>query len=771
MHWNWPERRLHIPAGELARFDFIDQGTPGGGGLWRVEIGAQWHAALRKQTDGLQQGWEFERGCEGAIAAGGWTFHTSGRIDQFLPGPSPIVREIKTIHQTLPADTAELRERYRTHLLQLLIYQRLLLLRGLASRGELILIDIATGESQTIGTSSNDQALLDIHLQAIGQHLEERRSHFAKLRSGRAGAPFETYRSGQEAATRALDVATAKNGVTLFEAPTGFGKTGLALHAALSHLTAGTVDRILLLTAKNTGQNAYLAQLERFRKAMPELACHVLRSRQDLAIEDVDERAFLRQEILERWQASGLSAAALLADGPPSLGSLKSLARQTFLPATAISRFLLPYADVWIADFNYLFDPVVSSVLGTVATYAPERTFLVIDEAHTLPERVAASYSYRFTAQAIDGVLTELQFARFPGKLTRLLDALHYHLKRLRPVTEVDPLLESDLIGLLREIETALQESRQEVEDLSQSSLETLWELSHAIRAWDHPRLSLMTSIPARETFLLACLDASPVIGDAIQSFQRCLMMSATLQPWDAFTHETGLFEPPATVLGECDWLSKAYSVVVDARANTRFRARQSSRDITAHTIGQTTLLRGGPVAAFFPSYKYAELVRERLLFLYPRLSLALQPRDLPLEQQEAFLEQALARCDLLLLVVGGRFTEGIDALGGPVRTAIMVGPALPEFNPVQEARAALAGPRPIAFEKIYLIPGMRKVRQALGRLVRSPEHRAAVLLHCQRFAEAAYLQQLPPYLQPTESISNDADLDRLWLRPTDPSY
>jgi DNA excision repair protein ERCC-2 len=770
MQWDWPKRQLQISAGALARFDMIDYGTPGGAGLWRAEIGAKWHAALRKNAEAEAAEWQFEVGCEGRLHAAGWTFKVSGRMDHFLPGKSAILREVKTVNCSLPADPKDLRDRFRGHLMQVLIYQRLLQMKGQPTVADLLFVDIQTGELQGLPVRIEDQALLEQHLQTIANHLEERRAHFSRLRATRVGPAFASFRQGQEQASENLQQVTRRSPVTLFEAPTGFGKTGLALHAAMQQLADGSVDRILLLTAKNTGQQAYLKQLDQFRNDMPELACHVLRSRQDLHLEDLDERAFPPREIEARWRASGLSVPEMLGKGPLSLETLRSIAMRQFIPATVIQRFLLPYADVWVADFNYLFDPVVAATLQDIPTYLTQRTFLVIDEAHTLPERVATAYSHRFDATHVGNALTELQFARFPGRLTRLLDSLHAQLARLRPAPELDPVTEADLIGLMREIETALQDSRQELEDLSAASIELLWGIPHALRAWDHPRLSMLAFAPSKGALQLACLDAAPVIGETLQAFPRCLLMSATLQPWQALHEELGLSSgpPPASVLGHADWLTAAYSVLVDARADTRYRSRQDSSTLTARTIGATAENRNGPVAVFFPSYQYGELIRQRLEFLYPHLRISLPPRDLPLDQQSAFLEDALQHCDILLLVVGGRFTEGIDALGGVVRTAIMVGPALPELNPIQQARATL-GPRQSAFERIYLIPGMRKVRQALGRLVRSPDHRARVLLHCQRFAEESTLGQLPGYLQPAGIIASDKELEELWLRPAPP--
>jgi Rad3-related DNA helicase len=743
----------------------MDYGDTPGGGLWRAEIGQQWHQRLRQNAEKENAGWSFEVPCNGSIAHSGWTFEITGRIDQFLAGPMARVREIKTIHWKLPDEPAVLRQRFKTHLLQLLIYQQLLLLNGNDSQGELLLIDISTGEVQSVPTEEIDADILESHLHSIAQHLEERRSHAYKLRRLRITPPFDEPRDGQNAAAEELLRATKKHSISFFEAPTGFGKTGLAIHRALQELAGGTVDRLLLLTGKNTGQRAYLKQINAYREQFPEIGVHVLRSRKDLALQGVDE-TLSRQEILQNWTASGLSATELLQGGPLSVEDLKRMGLNHQIPPTAINRLLLPYADVWIADFNYLFDPVVAPVVSGIISYNPARTFLVIDEAHNLSDRVAASFSHTYRSTELDAVLTELQFSRFPGKLTRLVDSLLSLVSKLKPSHEMEPFTEADVISLIREICDCLKDRPYELDELSEPALDWLWSCTHAIEAWDHPQLSHVFTIPLKGSLTLSCLNAAPLIGEILNAFSKVILMSATLQPWKVFHAEMGLGQTQSTgrIIGQSSWLNTAFSVAVDARVDTRYRARPASREKTAHTIGRSAIQLQEPLAAFFPSYRYAESVLERLAFLYPQLRVELQPRDLPLEEQEAFLQLALQQSDILFLVVGGRFTEGIDALGGAIQNAIVVGPALPEFNSLQQAKESLYRNRAEAFQNIYLVPGMRKIRQALGRLVRSPEHRARVLLQCDRFASESFLVHLPEHLQPTVVIRSDEDLQIHWL-------
>ncbi|MDR0901755.1 MAG: hypothetical protein LBM92_03185 [Opitutaceae bacterium] len=145
-----------------------------------------------------------------------------------------------------------------------------------------------------------------------------------------------------------------------------------------------------------------------------------------------------------------------------------------------------------------------------------------------------------------------------------------------------------------------------------------------------------------------------------------------------------------------------------------------------------------------------------------------LQPRLPDLAAQNAWLENALAAHPggAIFFVLGSSFAEGIDLLGGRVTHAMIVGPALPEVNPVQRARLAAhtrALGREGAARRVYQIPGIQKVNQALGRLVRGPGQHVKALLHCRRFAEPAYHELLAPDYQTARRLATDADL-RAWL-------
>jgi Rad3-related DNA helicase len=221
----------------------------------------------------------------------------------------------------------------------------------------------------------------------------------------------------------------------------------------------------------------------------------------------------------------------------------------------------------------------------------------------------------------------------------------------------------------------------------------------------------------------------------------------------------------PALVQAHAPWRDHAYDVAIDLRVDTSYQQRARHHATTAATVEKLHAAAHGPCVVFFPSYRYAEAIQTTLRDQGSLLRVAMQPRLPDLAAQNAWVEESLSGAGALFLVLGSSFAEGIDLLGGRVSHAMVVGPALPEVNPVQKARLAEAAPlgRDGAFRRVYQAPGIQKVNQALGRLVRAPGQQAKVLLHCRRFAEPSYTRLLATEYRSGQQVKSAQELET-WL-------
>ncbi len=849
MDFSLEQRTARLSVGDFAGFTLGPRdGGAGPSGAWRAQLGTYWHQQLRAQAASEQAGTEFEVAIDGRVFHRGWTLTFNGRIDQLLvTAGETVLREIKTVTRALPVDEQELRADYPEYFIQLATYLALWRLRpptgdatpssrsdgdrGVAApsptlRGELVFVEAGSGLAQTVALTPADDALFRTQLELVAEFLDLRWRARERLRHLNFRPAFAELRPGQE--TTAADLRAAieqQQAAVFFEAPTGFGKTGILLECALGQLRAGHFERVLYLTSKSTGQLQVVRTLTAMTSPEPQfhsvreiapvapsattakatsVAVWHVRNKSEHCINDVfhcvrDQCAFLNGAEA-RWPQSGLARFYLFENEPRDLPTLRAAGRAAVICPYEITRAALAFNDVWIGDYNYVFAPRNRGLFYEQPGFDAARTLLVLDEAHNLPSRVADSYSHVARADAARVVLAELDHLQAPTSLVRAWESWTQLLGALQPVEALDPALEADAAETLGRIASQLASTPLDYAALGPQLAETLWQAPQLAEWLGNPQLKKLLWSPRAGELHFTCIDAADAIGETLREYGGVIFASATLSPSDAFAESCGLntLRPSGTPLfrgelevdssslergmtqraGVCSvtahtpWRAGAYDVAVDARVDTSFQQRVKFHPVTAATVEalhaaaqNSSLAAARSIAVFFPSYAYAEAIQRALEQAGSVLRVALQPRLPDLAAQAAWVEESIAFTDALFLVLGSSFAESIDLLGGRVTHAMVVGPALPEVNAVQRARLAefSALGRAEAFRRVYQIPGMTKVNQALGRLVRAPGQRARVLLHCRRFLEPSYASLLAPDYQFGANLLEDSDL-AAWL-------
>ncbi len=655
--------------------------------------------------------------------------------------------------------------------------------------GDLVFVEAGTGLQQVVPFTDADQATTDAHLDLVADFLEQRRAALERLRTLIWRPAFATPRPGQETIVADLQAAIAPGfagappAPVVLAAPTGYGKTGVLLEAAFSLLRSGRADRIVYLTGKSTGQLHVQTTLQTMLADAPDaLSAWNLRPKREHCINDIyhctRDRCRYLHDLPRRYRDAGLSRFHLFPADARDLPALRSAGLAAQICPYEIARAALPACSVWLGDFNYLFAPANRGVFIDQPTWDPARTLLIIDEAHHLPSRVADAHSHSLSAEELHLLLAELPDGT-ARPLRRALDALWRLLAALPAADALDLDSEDDLAAALRTTSDLLAKHPPDTAALPPPAADLLFRLP-GLLAWleDHTLEKLLWSPRAAEA-RFTCLDAAPVIGKQLQAFAAVILATATPPPVDVFAANLGLSASAnSDPLGighsslvilqpAAPWRAHAYDVALDLRVDTTFRQRERHHPTTAATLAKLREASpAAPVVAFFPSYAYAEKILRILDDTHPGLRCALQPRAVDLAGQSAWIDEQLALADILCFVLGGSFAEGIDHLGGRISHALVVGPALPEVNALQRARQAVlarATNDTEAFRRTYLVPGLQKVNQALGRLARAPGQHCRVILHCRRFADPAYASLLAPEYQFGQHLLEDADL-AAWL-------
>ena len=874
MHFDLDARTAALSVGEFSDFSLGPRDSSGGGaaGLWRAQLGTHWHNELRAQATAEHgPAAEFEIAITGAVMHRGWTLTLTGRIDQLIrAGGRVTLREIKTVTRPLPTDETELRADYPEYFVQIATYAALWRLGSCRAgspdpalphatlRTELCFVEPASGLAQTLALTPADDALFRAQLERVAEFLDLRLRARARLRGLRFRPAFATPRPGQETTQVELTTLFERHPLVLFEAPTGFGKTGVLLEFALGQLRSGHFDRALYLTSKSTGQlqvvrtladmtapdsGSQLSVLNAQLAATPVAAWHV-RNKAEHCVNHtfhcVRESCAYLADAPTRWRSSGLARFYLDEHHARDLDTLRAAGRDAKICPYEITRTALAFNDVWIGDYNYVFAPRNRSLFFEQPGFAAARTLLIIDEAHNLPSRVADACSHALTVADALAARDELHRIHAPTAFITAWDHWCHFLSHLHATAALTPDAEDDARHLLENIGKLTQNTALDYAALGPHASALLWQAAQAIEELNATMLPRLWWSPRDGELALTCLDAASAIGATLREFGGVVLASATLTPVDGFTAACGLTDldgdaapsprpnaptaaraprlrpsssplgpeklgaltkrdtkklfrqltsaadllrvaeardaaSPALLRAHTPWRDGAYDIAFDARVDTTFQLRSQHYTTTAATIAalhaaassralnsQLSALRSANscVAVFFPSYAYAESIARELAATAPDLRVSLQPRVRDLAKQSAWVEESLAAADALFLVLGSSFAEGIDSLGGRVTHAMVVGPALPEVNAVQRARlaeAARAGlTREEAFRRVYQIPGMTKVNQALGRLVRAPGQRARVILHCRRFRDETYASLLASEYQLGTNIGDD---------------
>ncbi len=771
MNFDLDRRRAQLSVGDLSDFSVGPQpGSSGSGGLWRAQLGTRWHRELREQalSDGADA--QFEVPVSAEMARKGWTIALGGRIDQVVQvAGHAVLREIKTVTRALPSDEARLRSDYPAYFIQLAAY---VALRGLTERAELVFVEVDTGLAQAVALSPTDERAFELQLESVADFLELRLRGRQRLRALKFRPAFAKLREGQETAAPELTAAVrGAQAAVLLEAPTGFGKTGLLLECALGELRGGNFDRVLYLTGKSTGQLHVVQTLHAMTAPGPDIgsgapvaAWHVRNKAEhcvNTVFQCVREACPYLDGIEKRWPESGLSRFYLLDDQAKELASLRAAGKAARICPYEITRAALAFNDVWIGDYNYVFSPDSRGLFYERPGFEPARTLVLVDEAHNLASRVADAHSHAFSAGDALAVCDGLRGAGAPHEWIEKWESWARFLESLRATASLPDADRQDAGEHLTKLAEGAAAYPMDPIALGPHLCGLIWRIPSVAQQLGTLELSRLWWSPQDGTLSVTCLDAAPAIGAALGEFGGAILATATPGPPGRFAESCGI-GPPTVVRAPAPWREGAYDVAVDLRVDTSFRHRQRHIETTAATIAAVHRSAGSPapIAVFFPSFAYAESVARAFG------PAALQPRRGELSSQNAWINDAVDQGLALFLVLGSGFAEGIDLLGGRVSHAIVVGPALPEVNPVQRARLGIFEHlgREEAFERVYSIPGMQKVNQALGRLVRAPGQFARVLLHCRRFAQPEYERLLVEDYRSGRRIQDDGDLSS-WLR------
>ncbi|MGR2740039.1 ATP-dependent DNA helicase [Billgrantia sp. Q4P2] len=708
----------------------------------------------------------------------------SGRADGFDPVNNRL-EEIKT-HR---GDLSRMAHNQRAlHWAQVKVYGALLCAeRGLESLTvALVYLDIAS-ERETLLTEEASAAELTAFFEAQCERFldwaEQERDHRQARDTALAGLtfPHDAFRPGQRELAEGVYKAAATGRCLLAQAPTGIGKTVATLFPTLKAMPRQGIDRLAFLTMKTPGRRLALEALVRLgagenregrmRKGSNEDGEEYRERRFPLRVLELVARSKACEHPDKACHGDACPLAAGFYDRLPAArqaAAVRGWLDRESLREVALEHGICPYylgqelarwSDVCVGDVNHYFD--ASALLHGLAQANGWRLALLVDEAHNLVERARGMYSGELDQRAFS-----VLHRRAPAALVKPLGRLIRQWQEMvreqgggdegqveRPAYRVLAGLPERLVGALQRVAAAitdyLAEHPGDAEPALQERLfETLAFIRLAESFGDHSLCDLTRLGRGHSILGLRNLVPADFLAPRFVQAHSSVLFSATLSP--AHYHRDLLGLP-----GDSVWQSVAspfradqLEVRIQGGISTRLRDREASLDpIVAELAGQYQR-RPGLYLAFFSSFAYLQAVEARLAQLHPELPRWSQARGMSEAERDTFLARFQAGGQGIgFAVLGGAFGEGIDLPGERLVGAFIATLGLPPFDPFNEAlKARLQARFGNGDAYAYRIPGLIKVIQAAGRVIRSPKDRGTLVLMDDRFQRRDVRRLLPEW-------------------------
>jgi len=569
---------------------------------------------------------------------------------------------------------------------------------------------------------------------------------------------------------REVTDAIARGQQLLLSAPTGTGKTAAVLHGALSE-SARLGSKLFFATARGTQREI----VERTvldcvgRSGISEFPLRVvsITAREKVCLNDVldcrPEMCQYARGHFDKVESKSLVARALT---EVVFGTDKSIeyGQEHQVCPHALSMEVAQNADMVIGDYNYAFDPFMG--FSSLFREGWDDWVVLVDEAHNLVGRSRGYGSPSISSS--ESELTADWLVEIYGRDASAHISIVNDIRALVSSHEDEGVPDSDteweieldvgtFTAMVDRIDRAavdymlLRASRPREGDAYSELTRKFKRFVEVLVKSGDETLHIFTDQPDIGCRLrLVCLDPSRFMRRQFSSFSAAVLLSATLEPMTYHRDLLGLVDDRVVESEHpSPFPSSNRAVFLATRVSTAYRDRAAHLASTVSLISDVITATPGNVAVYYSSYAVMRSIAKQVKS--PGRSNRIQSPSMSDEERVAFLSNLMnsgAEPDSMVTlhaVLGGIFSEGVDLPSGALKSVVVVGPALPpvglERSRISEWCEDRYGD---GFSYAFLIPGMAKVVQAAGRLIRRSEDRGAVVLVGRRFGWRDYRSLLP---------------------------
>ncbi|OUM03814.1 helicase C-terminal domain-containing protein [Variovorax sp. JS1663] len=562
--------------------------------------------------------------------------------------------------------------------------------------------------------------------------------------------PHADFRRGQRDLAEAVYRVAAAGRCLLAQAPTGIGKTLATLFPLFKAWDRQRVDKLFFLTAKTSGRAIALDGLRRLAGEGTPLRVLELTAREK-ACEHPDkschgESCPLAKGFYDRLPAARAEAAqAAWLDR----AALRRIALAHEVCPYFLAQEMARWSDAIVGDYNYYFDG--SAFLWALAREEGWRAAVLVDEAHNLLERARSMYSARLEETAIGAVRRKA-----PAPIRKALTRLRREWRRAQQTQTEDyrahDTLPAALVRALQDTLAAMGDHFAAHPLEAQGPLQQcFFDLAHFARLADSfGTHSVFESLLAEDALAIRNLVPAPFLEPRFADSLSTTCFSGTLAPFGFYRDTLGLPDDTATLDVGSPFRGEQLTVRIATDVSTRFRDRARSLDRVIRIIAAQYAAQPGNYLAFFSSFEYLRSAFEAFALQQPEVPSWAQSRGMRESERESFIARfAPGGRGIGFAVLGGPFGEGIDLPGDRLVGAFVASLGLPQHDAgnecMRERMQALFGE---GYAYTYVYPGLQKVVQAAGRVIRSEQDAGVLYLLDDRFARREIRALLPAWWQ-----------------------
>lgn len=609
--------------------------------------------------------------------------------------------------------------------------------------------------------------------------------------------PYKNAREGQKDIARSVYSALSHGSTLFVSAPTGTGKTVSVLFPAIRALGGERCEKVFYFTPKTTTAMAAKDTIEDIAKNGAQIRALIMHSKERLCKNGLVCRE-RRGKCKNSIQNTLADAVLALYNEEITVITADKLSEISEKYAVCPHELALSYAelcDVVILDINYLFDPEV--YIKRFFNQKRDYAFL-IDEAHNLPDRAREIYSANISEEeiilpAICPIINEHSPIKNAARVaaSEIFELLYPYLKDNlvfddegnekgaahiseipTKLYEIIEKLDKISEGVLFDAAAAKDEEAEEREKLLKEYSKKIKRFYNALVRFDSS-YELFVFLEEKQIKLCCfCLDPAKEISKRLKIGSGAVFFSGTLSPIYYYKSVLGGERRAEVVETPSPFDSGQLSVSIMDKISTRFSERERTVDAVCRAIAATVSAKRGNYMIYSPSFAYSEALSKRFSEKYPKIKVLTQRRDMTKREKDAFLSEFKKDDKSYLVgfsVLGGIYSEGVDFAGESLIGAIIVGIGIPQLSYEREAIAAYYQDKlDEGKEFAYIYPGINKVLQAAGRVIRTEDDRGVIVLIDDRFDDPLYKKVMPRLWSGMEFIGDPKELrsrlDSFWL-------